>query len=133
MRAFVTINIIEHHSEHCVIASASEVTMVSTDDRIRKLQKAIRTSALSEKWPGPPGPAITTILPMLHVTSLLDAATLGHPSIIGVISTAVSKIEIPEGPPTALLLERAKELIHVKALEYLHSNGIVHRDLKPDN
>ena len=38
---YVPIDLIEQHSQNCVIAYESEFNMITTDERIKKLQKAI--------------------------------------------------------------------------------------------
>ena len=112
---YVPIDMIEEHSKNCVIAYESEFTMITTDEKIKKLQKAIRNSVLNEKWPGPPNTTISTILPLLHVTMLLDFALQEKCNDINNIYEALKKIEIhAENPNAQSFLAKAQELMAEK-------------------
>ena len=76
----VPLFLIEAHSRNCVLAYESSKTMVSTDDRMRKLQALARQTILRTKWPGSENAAVGTILPVLHSVVLLDRAIAADPT-----------------------------------------------------
>lgn len=111
---YVPIDLIEEHSKSCVIAYESEFNLITTDERIKKLQKAIRNSILNEKWPGAPSKNINVLLPMLHVTMLLDVAT-SNSDQLSHAADAIFKMEIPDATPNVTsFLAKAKELMQEK-------------------
>lgn len=112
---YVPIEMIEQHSKNCAIAYESEFTMITTDERIKKLQKAIRNSVLNEEWPGSMTQTISTLLPMLHVVMLLDVSMQGDKRSLSLASAALMKLEIPNASPNAQsLFAKAKELMQEK-------------------
>lgn len=111
---YVPIDLIEEHSKSCVIAYESEFNLITTDERIRKLQKAIRNTVLNEKWPGVPAKTINILLPMLHVTMLLDIAK-NNPDQLTHAADALFKLEIADASPNVIsFIAKAKELMQEK-------------------
>ena len=76
----VPLFLIEAHSKSCVLAYESSKTMLSIDDRMRKLQALAKQTILRTKWPGNENNAVSTILPVLHGVVLLDRAIATDPS-----------------------------------------------------
>jgi hypothetical protein len=70
----VPLFLIEAHSKSCVLAYESSKTVISTDDRMKKLQALARQTTLRRPWPGPESTAIDVVMPILHACVLLDQA-----------------------------------------------------------
>ena len=113
---YVPIDMIEQHSKSCVIAYESEFTMINIDERIKKLQKAIRNSVLNVKWPGSPSKSISTLLPMLHVIMLLDIIVKGDKNEASCAAKSLTQLELPEeaSPNAQSLFQKSKELLQEK-------------------
>jgi len=76
---YVLLSQIESHSSHCVRAYQSEARIISLDQRIARLQKAIRERILDPQWPGERDLCVSTLLPMLHTLKLLDRVVSACP------------------------------------------------------
>lgn len=112
---YVPVDMFEQHSKSCVIAYESEFTMITTNEEIKKLQKAITNSVLHTEWPGEANKTISTILPMLHVTMLLDIVSKDEKDMAKKVYDALNKIEIPDAIANARsLFDKAKELVTEK-------------------
>lgn len=116
---YVPIELMEEHSKNCVIQYESEFTIITLDERIKKLQKAIRNTVLNVPWPGDEGPMARIVIPMLHVLMLLDYVIEVPPppsATIALVADAISRIDITvESSMAFSLLTKAKELIEEKA------------------
>ena len=113
---YVPIDKIEQHSKSCVLAYESEFTMITIDERIKKLQKAIRNSVLNVKWPGTQAKAVSTLLPMLHAIMLLDIVISGDQKKVKCAVDSITKLELDEdvSANAQSLLQKAKELVQEK-------------------
>lgn len=118
---YVPVSMIESHSKNCVIAYESEYQMLTTDQKIVKLQNAIRKTILTDAWPGDKEETIKIKLPMLHAIMLLDVAissnkgTKHDAEVLGyVLQSIESKIFTEEKLQCSSYIERGTELIAEK-------------------
>jgi hypothetical protein len=64
--------------------------MISTDDRLRKLQALARQTVLRRPWPGPEPAAVSIVIPILQACALADEAIAVDPST----ATAASDLDL---------------------------------------
>jgi len=69
---YVPLSLIEKHSKSCACAYQEHYSIISTDEKIMKLQKAIRQSSLACPWPGEESNATNLYIPILHASLILD-------------------------------------------------------------
>lgn len=117
----VPLFLIEAHSRNCVLAYESSKTMVSTDDRMRKLQALARQTILRTQWPGCEKTAVSVILPVLHGVVLLDRAIAADPTCEGtsdeldMICEALMPIALSmSNSDAAEILKKASNLVSEK-------------------
>lgn len=95
---YVPLSLIESHSQSCVRAYESESHIISVDEKLVKLQNAIRERVLMEIWPGEKEKCLTVLLPMLHSLMLLDKVVKALPTssedaaMIKTIANALKRI-----------------------------------------
>ena len=65
---------IEDHSNMCEIAYLSSQTMMTTDEKMKKLQIRTQEHILQIPWPENEQYATATVIPILHIIALLDSA-----------------------------------------------------------
>jgi hypothetical protein len=82
--------LIEAHSKNCVLAYESSKTVISTDDRMRKLQALARQTVLRRPWPGVESAAVNIVMPLLHACVLLDQAI----SVDSSTSSATAELDL---------------------------------------
>jgi serine/threonine protein kinase len=110
----VPLFLIEAHSANCVQAYESSKSMISTEDRMKKLQALARQTVLRREWPGPEGLALNTLIPILHAVILLDRAIAIDPATesandeLGMICEAMMPIAISiMNPEAGQIMKRA--------------------------
>lgn len=69
---FVPLSLIEQHSKTCAQVYETEYKMVSTDEKLRRVKEAIKSSLLNIPWPGDEYTATTICIPLLHIVMLVD-------------------------------------------------------------
>lgn len=116
---YVPVELMEEHSKNCVIAYENECKILTTDEKIKKLQKKIKKSFFHVDWPGNKETTITIQLPMLHILMLLDSTvnitTNDDNGVLNNIYFSVSDIPILDCNELMLsYLEKSKELITEK-------------------
>ena len=116
---YVPLSLIESHSQSCVRAYESESKIISVDEKIAKLQSAIRERVLKEIWPGEKQLCITVLLPMLHTLMLLEKVAKALPTssedaaMIKTISNALKRINV-NNTICSSLLAKAREYTNDK-------------------
>lgn len=118
---YVPLSLIEQHSQSCVIASQSEITILTTEDKIRKLQRGARSQYLQSTWPGDQSVSVNQLIPVSHMLLLLERAinldTKQTSSLIelDMISHSLQQIFVSQDDPgMGQLVERAIQLVEEK-------------------
>ncbi|KAH0791383.1 AGC family protein kinase [Histomonas meleagridis] len=123
---YVPVELMEMHSQHCVSAYESECLIVTTDEKLKKLQASIHKLLFRIAWPGERETTIKIQLPMLHAIMLINSARNipnNYPdglNILNKIFNSLSNIPIPKDSNSQAygFLEKAKELIIEKSNAY---------------
>lgn len=104
----IPIKLLHAHNQSCLKAYESEFNMITTDEKIRKLQNFISKTTLDIPWPGEKEKAITTILPIFHCLLLLDHALNGESDTIDHVYNTIKFIRVPSEDH---ILTRARNLV----------------------
>ena len=133
----VPLVLIEAHSRSCVLAYESSKTMVSIEDRMRKLQALAKQTIMRTKWPGNENSAVSTILPVVHCVVLLDRAIAADPSNdsaadeLDLICESLMPIALSLFDQEAAgILKKAANLVSEKlktAAKLTHAMDVIHR------
>ena len=124
---YIPISELETHSENCVVAYESEYKIVTTDEKIKRLNRAINMNILSTSWPGNKNETIESILPMLHLTTLLDVAINNHEK--GILQKIYHNISTVKCNKYDGFIAKAKEFIFEKLQAASQFNEAVNKGL----
>jgi len=110
---YVPLDLLEQHSNSCAIMFHEQSNILTTDERIGKLQKSIISKALSHPWPGEASFATNASLPILHVGFILESVSkVDSLDALSVYCEALSMISIsPDISPHSEFLSRARTLV----------------------
>ncbi|KKR37165.1 MAG: AGC family protein kinase, partial [Candidatus Nomurabacteria bacterium GW2011_GWE2_40_10] len=110
---YVPLDLLEQHSNSCAIMFHEQSNILTTDERIGKLQKSIISKALSHPWPGEASFSTNASLPILHVGFILESVTkVDSLDALSVYCEALSMISIsPDISPHSEFLSRARTLV----------------------
>ena len=110
---YVPVSMLAEHNQSCLRAYESEFDMITTDQKIRKLLRTIMKTVLHEKWPGEKNRSISSIIPMLHLLTILESAISTEPCPIDNITQELNHIKVSQTETPILM--RAKMLVSEKA------------------
>lgn len=116
----VPLELINEHSQSCVIAYQSSQVMKNSDDRMSKLIADTERAVLDVPWPGKGETALSFLIPVLHVIALLERAANIDPDSAGAydeitdIDDCLSLIQIPKKGLASELHATALSLVHEK-------------------
>lgn len=99
--------LLHQHNQSCLKAYESEFNMITTDEKIRKLQNFISKTILDVQWPGCKERATSVTLPIFHCLLLLDHALKGEADTIDHAYNTIKFIKIPSEDH---ILNRARNL-----------------------